>query len=203
MARATKTIAALLTAPFLAVAVLIGLGSAGDASAQEITVAYLPEPGRGMEPVAIGRPELLSKWRPLAGVVAAAASPVESLPTRRDLERLDDRINRVRYGTDRQIWGRQDYWADPDSFFARGGDCEYFAIAKYVELRRLGVAADRMRIVVGYDRGLGDYHAFLTVDLPDGRWVLDIPGLPMVREEDRRGFEPIFALNETALWHYR
>jgi hypothetical protein len=60
-----------------------------------------------------------------------------------------------------------------------------------------------MRIVVGYDRGLGDYHAFLTVDLPDGRWVLDIPGLPMVRAEDRRGFQPIFALNEAALWHYR
>lgn len=180
----------------------------GAAAAQDTLVAYVPEPAvLAPRAVEIGSPDLLSKWRPLVPVVAAAAAgspgPAAGLPSRDVVAALDARINRVRYGSDRAIWGVEDYWADPETFYARGGDCEDFAIAKYVELRRMGVPAERMRILVGYDTGLGDYHAYLTVDLADGRWVLDIPGQPMVRAEDRRGFQPIFAINEMALWQYR
>ena len=50
MALATKTIAAFLTAPLLVIATLMGAWAGGTASAQEITVAYLPEPGQARDP---------------------------------------------------------------------------------------------------------------------------------------------------------
>ncbi|MEQ8966501.1 MAG: transglutaminase-like cysteine peptidase [Azospirillaceae bacterium] len=182
--------------------------SLSQARAQQITMAYVPAPPperRG--PVEVGAPEQLAKWRDLAPAVAravaAGGSAAARLPSVDEVRAIDARIDRVPYIEDSALWGERDRWVDPDTFYRTGGDCEDFAIAKYVELRRAGVPADRLRIVVGYDRGLGDYHAFLTVALAGESFVLDVPGMPMVPVADRQGFEPIYALNEEALWRFR
>jgi predicted transglutaminase-like cysteine proteinase len=49
-------------------------------------------------------------------------------------------LNDWRYKPDDQNYGQRDYWATPLEFLRRSGDCEDYAIAKYVTLRELGFA---------------------------------------------------------------
>jgi hypothetical protein len=60
----------------------------------------------------------------------------------------------------------------PDLFrtLTRGGDCEDYAIAKFVALRRAGIAADDLRIVIMRDTNHGEDHAVAAARL-DGRWL--------------------------------
>ena len=74
---------------------------------------------------------LMVEWRAFMGDQAGR-------PALDQLAAVNDYVNRVRYRDDRVNWGLRDYWAAPREFFARGGDCEDFAIAKYLSLRALG-----------------------------------------------------------------
>lgn len=52
------------------------------------------------------------------------------------------------FASDDAAWGQADYWATPSEFMYRGrGDCEDFAIAKYVSLRMLGVSPQSLRLM--------------------------------------------------------
>lgn len=63
------------------------------------------------------------------------------------LDAVNRFFNRIPYASDIEHWGKDDYWATPVELLAsNGGDCEDYAIAKYLTLRELGVPADRMRI---------------------------------------------------------
>ena len=64
------------------------------------------------------------------------------------LKRVNDFFNRrIRFGEDRGIWGAEDYWATPLEMLGRSeGDCEDFAIAKYITLKLLGVPSEKMRL---------------------------------------------------------
>ena len=66
-----------------------------------------------------------------------------------------------------------DYWKTPAEFMARGGDCEDYAIAKYLSLRSLGVPDDDMRIGVFADPLRVAGHAVLIVRHGGREWVLD------------------------------
>lgn len=64
------------------------------------------------------------------------------------LRAVNDFFNRsLRFTDDIEIWQQEDYWATPVEALVKGAaDCEDYAIAKYVTLRRLGVASDKLRI---------------------------------------------------------
>ena len=62
---------------------------------------------------------------------------------------VNDSINQITYVDDSENYGKEDYWATPKEFYAKGGDCEDYAIAKYFELRKAGVPANRMRLAAG------------------------------------------------------
>ncbi len=54
---------------------------------------------------------------------------------------------RVRFAEDTEVWGVVDYWATPLEFMGRGaGDCEDYAIAKYMSLLLLNMPGDRLRM---------------------------------------------------------
>ncbi len=54
---------------------------------------------------------------------------------------------RILFAEDLEIWNRADYWATPMETLGRGqGDCEDFSIAKYLSLKMLGVASERLRL---------------------------------------------------------
>ena len=89
----------------------------GAAAAQDTLVAYVPEPAVvAPRAVEIGSPDLLSKWRPLGPVVAAAAAGSVgpgggAAQPRRGRSGWTPGSTRVRYGSDMEIWGVEDFWA--------------------------------------------------------------------------------------------
>ncbi len=110
-------------------------------------------------------------------------------------------FNRAPYVLDPVNWGVPDYWASPGQFAAKDGDCEDYAIAKYLALRRLGVPARMMRIVVLEDRNLNTDHAVLAVRDPAGRiWILDNQTPIVVKAERIRHYRPVYSINEEAWW---
>ena len=62
----------------------------------------------------------------------------------RQLAGVNDFFNQLRFVDDIDIWHVEDYWATPFEFLGVGaGDCEDFAMAKYLTLRELGVPDDQ------------------------------------------------------------
>jgi predicted transglutaminase-like cysteine proteinase len=112
-------------------------------------------------------------------------------------------VNRVRWIDDQSNYGVSDYWATPDEFFVRGGDCEDYAFAKYDTLKQLGFAPEQMRIMVLNDLKLREPHAVLLV-LVDGRlWALDNNLRNIFPVDAIRHYDPIYSINEMGWWLHR
>lgn len=88
------------------------------------------------------RVPLLDEW--LAMIAAAGALREEAR-----LARVNDFINRrIVFENDITVWQQSDYWATPLETIGQGrGDCEDFAIIKYVSLRMAGVASAKLRLI--------------------------------------------------------
>ncbi|XIA66133.1 transglutaminase-like cysteine peptidase [Bradyrhizobium sp. TZ2] len=99
--------------------------------------------------------------------------------------------------------GRIDVWTSPLATLARGGgDCEDYAIAKFVALRRAGIAPDDIRIVVLHDTIHGEDHAVAAARL-DGRWLtLDNRRMAMVEDSDVRNYRPTFVIDQHRVMRY-
>ncbi len=95
-----------------------------------------------------------------------------------------------------------DQWQDPASFFLQGGDCEDYAIAKYVSLRALGFHPERLRVVIGTHRKTGAYHANLAVLLNNDIIVLDNPDTLLKAHMDLKDFKPLYSFNENQIWFH-
>lgn len=122
---------------------------------------------------------------------------------RRDqIAAVNDYVNRVRYREDRVNWGLRDYWAAPREFFARGGDCEDFAIAKYLSLKALGFPVEDLRILILWDSRRGLAHAVLAVEQDGRRLVLDNVDGRILELADLPHYRVHYSLNEnTVLRH--
>lgn len=94
-------------------------------------------------------------------------------------------------------WGEADVWSSPLVTFDRGaGDCEDYAIAKYVALRLAGIAAEDLRIVVMVDTIRHEGHAVTAARL-DGHWlILDNRRMAMIEDSDLRNYRPLFAIDD-------
>ena len=119
------------------------------------------------------------------------------------LDRVNSFMNERRYIVDPINWGVRDYWATPGQFFRKQGDCEDYAIAKYLTLRQLGVPEAQMRIVVLQDLNLGIPHAVLAVVTPEGTMILDNQISQVVDARVIRHYQPIYSINESAWWLHR
>ena len=111
------------------------------------------------------------------------------------------RINEKRYVADDVNWGTPDYWATPFEFLRKaGGDCEDYAIAKYMMLRDLGIPADEMRIVVLNDLRLHVGHAVLAVYMNGAPFILDNRYSSIVPANSLPDYQPVYSINETGWW---
>jgi len=119
----------------------------------------------------------------------------------RQLDAVNAYINRIPYQTDASRHGMPDYWATPREILGRTADCEDYAIAKYISLRKLGWGVHELRIVVLKDEVKNELHAVLVAFHNGSAYVLDNL-LPAVTEHAAiRNYRPIFSINETA-WHF-
>src|SRR5262249_49648748 len=101
----------------------------------------------------------------------------------------------IRPVTDMAQHGVADRWTAPLATFASGrGDCEDYAIAKYLALREAGIAEEDLRLVIVRDQRRGSDHAVLAVR-QDERWlILDNRHFSLVDAAEVRSFLPLFAL---------
>ncbi len=83
------------------------------------------------------------------------------------------RVNQLPYVSDLANWGMADRWETPAEMFARGGDCEDYALTKYFALRDLGLSESAMRIAIVWDSQDQEQHAVLYVEVDGQSWVLD------------------------------
>ncbi len=113
---------------------------------------------------------------------------------------VNDLMNKTTYINDDKNWGKSDYWATPIEFLTRGGDCEDFAIAKYVALRALGVPENKMRIAIVQDLQKNIPHAILIVYTERGTVILDNQIKTVRLDSEIHHYKPIFSINRTAWW---
>jgi predicted transglutaminase-like cysteine proteinase len=105
--------------------------------------------------------------------------------------------------TDMAQYGQIDVWSSPLVTFTTGaGDCEDYAIAKFVALRLAGMSADDLRIVVLRDTINGEGHAVAMARL-DQHWLtLDNRRMAMVEDSDVRNMRPLFVIDENDVMKY-
>lgn len=114
--------------------------------------------------------------------------------------RVNRELNRARYIEDIVNYGLPDYWATLREFLFNDGDCEDFAIAKYMSLRRLGFDADQLRVVVVQDLNLKVPHAVLIVFLDGYAYVLDNQADAVTPIQAIHHYRPFYSVNESGWW---
>lgn len=137
--------------------------------------------------------DVIQKWR-------ANLSSLNGLPLSQMANGVNNMMNKVRYIGDQKNWGKSDYWETPIEFMTYGGDCEDFAIAKYVSLRALGVPDRAMRVAIVKDTQKNIAHAILIVYTEDGPMVLDNQIKTMTEASSIHHYKPIYSINRTAWW---
>jgi predicted transglutaminase-like cysteine proteinase len=115
---------------------------------------------------------------------------------------VNQRVNNaIRYTSDMAQWGTPDEWSAPlaggkGSFETGMGDCEDYAIAKYVALRAAGLPADQLRLLLVRDNIAQLQHAVLAASV-DGHWyVLDNRWTAAIEDKDVRRFTLLFTLDD-------
>src|SRR5947209_10983271 len=100
--------------------------------------------------------------------------------------------------------GQIDVWTSPLATLARGGgDCEDYAIAKFIALRHAGVSPDDLRIVIMHDPVRGEDHAITAARL-DGSWLtLDNRRMAMVEDVYLGNYRPIFLVDAEGVKSYQ
>lgn len=153
------------------------------------------------QPTTACRPDALTacqlqEWQKLLRMLAP-------LPFERTLDAVNLEMNKRAYILDPINWGVPDYWASPGQFFRKNGDCEDYAIAKYMSMRSLGIPVSQMRIVVLHDENLKLPHAVLAVRSKNDQLILDNQTDKIVSHRVIRHYRPIFSINEEAWWLHR
>lgn len=131
-------------------------------------------------------------------------------PAQEQIRRVNDFVNnRVLFESDASVWSQDDYWATPLETLARGrGDCEDFAIAKYVSLLALGMPASKLRLIYVKARidngGQPSFQAHMVLG-----YYEDVAGEPQLLDNlvpdiqnagARTDLVPIFSFNGEGLW---
>ncbi len=128
---------------------------------------------------------------------------LEGASDRKKIEAVNDYMNAISFMSDSKNYGVRDYWATPMEFLARGkGDCEDYAVAKYVSLRSLGISQDRMRMVIVFDHVMQMPHALLVVENNGETLVLDNQNPAVLDVADVKRYKPIYSISQVAWWRH-
>lgn len=114
----------------------------------------------------------------------------------KDVNRL---INTLSYQQDEKVWGMKDYWSAPHEFLLKAkGDCEDYAIFKYIILRKLGVKDSDLRLTSAIIKGSGESHMVLMIK-ENNQWIFldnqyqQLKPLQQIKREDQLAL--IYSLN--------
>lgn len=136
------------------------------------------------------------QWEQSLTTLKKKQSPLEQL------RKVNQHFNASPYIEDIVNWGMTDYWETPNEFLKISGDCEDYAIVKYMSLKELGWSSDKMRVVILNDRHLNVLHAVLMVEEGGGHYILDNQIKQLMRDDEIHHYEPIYSINEEAWWRH-
>ena len=137
--------------------------------------------------------------RPCPAAARRFLSIVEHARQREGRARLGE-INRainlsIRPMSDLAQYGVEDYWAAPLEALSSGaGDCEDYAIAKYVALEESGIAPADLQLEIVRDVKHKTTHAVVAVRYKDEWLILDNRTLRIVNAEETH-YYPLLALD--------
>ena len=182
----------------------------------------------GLESIPIAGGEIEAKWRNVERNIRAdlevlthCRERTEGCPpaAQRFLAIIDEgraRNGRARIGvinravnlairpvSDFAQWGVPDHWSSPLETFSTGrGDCEDYAIAKYIALLEAGVAEEDVKLILEQDLATDQGHAVVAVRL-NGDWLmLDNRWFPLARDVESRRVIPLFALDHQGIQQF-
>ena len=135
----------------------------------------------------------MAEWQQFLGTIKGQSA-------RQQLAAVNAFANEKKYILDIDIYGVPDYWAIPREFLYNDGDCEDFAILKYMSLRQLGFSVDMMRVVVLQDTNLRTAHAVLALYTDNDILILDNQAQQIVSHRNIVHYVPIFSVNEKHWW---
>jgi predicted transglutaminase-like cysteine proteinase len=138
----------------------------------------------------------LVRWRDFLETLRGQDAPAQ-------LRAVNAYFNKLPYRADLENYGAEDYWATPRELFARGGDCEDYAIAKYLSLRALGWPAERLRVAVVHDNARDLVHAALIAYHGGNAFVLDIEIAEVTDHRAIARYAPVFSISENGWWSYK
>jgi predicted transglutaminase-like cysteine proteinase len=106
----------------------------------------------------------------------------------------------IRPTSDLAQWGVADRWSAPLATLESGrGDCEDYAIAKYVALREAGVAESDLRLIILRDLKSGSDHAVVAAHVED-KWVmLDNRRMVLTEDSTTAPVMPLVAVDATGV----
>lgn len=146
---------------------------------------------------------LVTAWRTLV-------AEGQSLNEAEKLAQVNSFFNRrMLFETDTVVWQQNDYWATPLEFMGRGaGDCEDFAIAKYITLLHMGVPNARLRMIYvrariggpGSDKSEAHMVLGYYANPADEPAVLDNLITTIRPASGRTDLSPVFSFNNEGLW---
>jgi predicted transglutaminase-like cysteine proteinase len=119
------------------------------------------------------------------------------------IKNVNDFFNQLSFIDDIKLWGDKNYWATPIEFIGvNGGDCEDFAIAKYFTLLELGIADQKMRIMMVKALTLNQYHMVVSYyETPSSvPLILDNIDFRIKPASQRNDLVPIYSFNGKQLW---
>lgn len=132
----------------------------------------------------------------------------QNLPEQQQILVVNDFFARsLRYQTDIQLWKQNDYWATPLETMGTGlGDCEDYAIAKYVSLRALGISDTKLRLIYVKAQlpGTRKTQAHMVLGYysqPNAQpLILDSLIVKVLPAAKRTDLSPVFSFNSKGLW---
>lgn len=136
-----------------------------------------------------------AEWRTLADEIAGK-------PLMTQLAIVNRTLNALPYVTAWQNWRRVMYWETPFEFLARGGQCEDYAIAKYLALHAAGIGDDVIRVLIVHDSDLGVDHAVLMANVDGTPYLLDNLNPNIVPAADAPQYQPYYGINLSGYWTY-
>jgi predicted transglutaminase-like cysteine proteinase len=97
-------------------------------------------------------------------------------------------------------WGIEDRWSSPfETLRTRRGDCEGYAIVKYLALREAGLPPEDVKIVIVRNVFPKEYHAVAVARVDEEWLIMDNRSLTLVRDIDMIRATPEFVLDETGV----
>jgi len=147
--------------------------------------------------------QVMAGWRDQMGSLRNAAEDEK-------IRKVNAFVNRrIQFLDDIEVWQQKDYWATPLESLGRGaGDCEDYAIAKYISLRILGIPNDKLRLSYVKARIGGPRSQITEAHMVLGYYA-DPTGEPLILDNligdvrpasARSDLTPVFSFNSEGIW---